>query len=157
MKLALYHTVPTFNNPKIETFWKTYWEKEKMLVTSIFSFFPKIFSTPPKTNFNFNFLAKLNLSSANTFNWDQSKISCLFTNGYEWLQVNYLCCFVSINWAQVSDGVYSSVKEPSSNSFVYDTPKELQLIDFSDTNGANMYDNSKGKLLTFESLPKVKF
>lgn len=41
----------------------------------------------------------------------------------------------------VSDGVYSSVKE-SSDKFVYDTPKEHPLIDFSD-GGANVYDNSE--------------
>lgn len=38
----------------------------------------------------------------------------------------------------VSDGVYSSVKD--SDKFVYDTPREEPLIDFSD-GGANLYDN----------------
>ena len=41
---------------------------------------------------------------------------------------------------QVSDGVYSSVSEPG-DTFVYDTPREQPLIDFSD-GGGNVYDNS---------------
>jgi hypothetical protein len=44
---------------------------------------------------------------------------------------------------QVSDGVYSSVKEP--NGPTYDTPKELSLIDFGEDGGKNLYDNS-GKM-----------
>ena len=40
---TLYHTIPTFNNPKKEAFWKQLWKKEKMLVTSIFSFLHNIF------------------------------------------------------------------------------------------------------------------
>ena len=47
--LTLNHTFPTFNEPKKETFWKTMWEKEKMLVTSIFSF-STMFPTHPKEN-----------------------------------------------------------------------------------------------------------
>lgn len=41
----------------------------------------------------------------------------------------------------VSDGVYSSVKEPSVPT--YDTPKELSLIDFGEDGGKNLYDNSE--------------
>lgn len=41
----------------------------------------------------------------------------------------------------MSDGVYSSVKEPK--PLLYDTPKEQPLIDFSTE--ANVYDN-KGKV-----------
>ena len=41
-----------------------------MLVPA-FSPFPAVFTTLPKTNFNFS--AKLNLLSANAFNLDQSK------------------------------------------------------------------------------------
>ena len=41
--LTLYHTIPTFNDPEKESFWKHFWEKEKMLVTSIFSFSQNIF------------------------------------------------------------------------------------------------------------------
>ena len=40
----------------------------------------------------------------------------------------------------VSDGVYSSVKEQSER-FVYDTPREAPLIDFSEDQ-TNVYDNS---------------
>ena len=40
--LNLYHKIPTFNNPEKENL-KTLWEKEKMLVTSIFSFSHNVF------------------------------------------------------------------------------------------------------------------
>ena len=36
--LTLYHTILTFNNPEKQTFLKTLWKKEKMLVSNIFSF-----------------------------------------------------------------------------------------------------------------------
>ena len=36
--LTLYHTITTFNNPHMRSLLKPLWEKEKMLVTSIFSF-----------------------------------------------------------------------------------------------------------------------
>ena len=36
--LTLYHTIPTFNDPKKEGFCKHYGKKRKMLVTSSFSF-----------------------------------------------------------------------------------------------------------------------
>ena len=39
---------PTFNDLAIEAFWKHWGENEKMLVTSIFSFFPQCFSTQSK-------------------------------------------------------------------------------------------------------------
>ena len=35
---TLYHTILTFNDPQQRGLLKTLWEKEKMLVTSIFSF-----------------------------------------------------------------------------------------------------------------------
>ena len=45
--LTLYYTVPTFNDPDrkeaLKTLWKTLWEKEKMLVNSIFSFSHNVF------------------------------------------------------------------------------------------------------------------
>ena len=41
--LTLYHTFKTFNDPEKEAFLKTLWEKEKMLVTSIFSFSHNVF------------------------------------------------------------------------------------------------------------------
>ena len=51
---------------------------EKVLVTSTFSPFPKMFSTLPKTNFNFS--VTFILSSANALKLDQSKI-LLFGKG----------------------------------------------------------------------------
>ena len=44
ISLTLYHTIPTLNNPKKKKIaLKTLWEKEKMLVTSIFSFSHNVF------------------------------------------------------------------------------------------------------------------
>ena len=40
--LTIYHTIPTFNNPK-RSLLNTLWEKEKMLVTIIFSFSHSVF------------------------------------------------------------------------------------------------------------------
>ena len=46
--LTCFHIIPTFNDPekKKTRFLKSLWEKEKMLVTSIFSFFPHVFKRP---------------------------------------------------------------------------------------------------------------
>ena len=41
--LSYPHTIPTFNDPEKEGFLKTLWEKDKMLVTSIFSFSHNVF------------------------------------------------------------------------------------------------------------------
>ena len=41
--LTLYKRVPTFNDPWERSLLKTFWEKEKMLVTSIFSFYQNVF------------------------------------------------------------------------------------------------------------------
>ena len=38
-----YHTILSFNNPVEEGFSKTLWEKEKMLVTSVFYFSHNVF------------------------------------------------------------------------------------------------------------------
>ena len=81
---TLNHTIPTFNNPEINLL-KTLWEKEKILVTSIFSF-PTIFSTLPKTDFNFS--VKFNLSSANAFSFDQSK-NLLFGKELKDIPISY--------------------------------------------------------------------
>lgn len=43
----------------------------------------------------------------------------------------------------VSDGVYSSVKEPTGDGPTYDVPKDMPLIDFGDDGGKNVYDNSE--------------
>ena len=61
--LTLYNTILTFNNLEKRNLLKTLWEKEKMLVTSMFSF---SFSTLPPQSFYFT--AKSILSSANTYN-----------------------------------------------------------------------------------------
>ena len=44
--LTLYHTIPAFKDPKKRKLLKTLWEKEKMLVTSIFSFSHNVFHPP---------------------------------------------------------------------------------------------------------------
>ena len=44
VKLTVYQTTPIFSDPLKKKALKTLWEKEKMLVTSIFSF-PTVFST----------------------------------------------------------------------------------------------------------------
>ena len=58
---------PDFKRPCIRSLLKTLWEKEKMLVTSIFSFSHNVFY-PSKTNFSFG--VTFILSSANPFNLD---------------------------------------------------------------------------------------
>ena len=70
--LTLCHTVPTFKDPETEDFWKGEKEKkEKMLVTSIFSFSHNVFDpSQTKLIFSFTFI----LLSANASNLDQSKI-----------------------------------------------------------------------------------
>ena len=48
-ELTLYHTITTFTTLKKKPFKnKTSWEKVKMLVTSIFSFFPQCFLSIPR-------------------------------------------------------------------------------------------------------------
>ena len=69
------HTILEFNDPKDKKFLTTSWEKEKMLVTSIFSFSHNIFYLF-QNKFHF-FESNSFLSSANAFNWDQSKILSL--------------------------------------------------------------------------------
>ena len=50
------------------------WEKEKMLVTSIFSFSHNVF-------YQRKFAARTKLSSANAFNWDKAK-NVSFSKGF---------------------------------------------------------------------------
>ena len=68
--LTLYHTMLTFNEPEKEVL-KTSWEKEKMLVTSIF-FFSKMFSILSEAEIVI--LPTFNLSSANASSLDRAKI-----------------------------------------------------------------------------------
>ena len=69
-KFYIYHTV----RPGKRSLLKTLWEKVKMLVTSIFSFFHNVFY-PSKTNLNFS--VTFILSYANTFNISQPVVCCL--------------------------------------------------------------------------------
>ena len=62
--LTLYQTIPTFNDLEQEDFRKHCEKKERMLVTRCFLLFQNMISI-----FSFMFI----LSSANTFNLDQSK------------------------------------------------------------------------------------
>ena len=68
--LTLNHTIPSFNDLWRRRLLKTFWEKEKMLVTSIFSFFQNVFYSSKS---KFQFLSQI-MSSASTMNLDHSKI-----------------------------------------------------------------------------------
>ena len=61
---------PNFWRPWRRRLWKTLWEKEKILATSIFSFTHHVFFTLPKTEI----IISVTLSSANAFNLVQSEI-----------------------------------------------------------------------------------
>ena len=74
---TLYHTILNFNNAKEKNLLKTLWEKEKMLVTSIFSFSRNVFYPSQK---EFLCLSHIYLSSAKASNLDKSKI-LLFGKG----------------------------------------------------------------------------
>ena len=70
--LSLYYRIPTYNDIEKKSLLKTLWEKEKMLVSSIFSFSHNVFLAVQK---EFLFLSYIYiLSSANLFNLDKSKI-----------------------------------------------------------------------------------
>ena len=68
--LTLYHKIMTFND-LYKKLLKTLWENEKMLVTTISSFSHNVFYP---SQIKINFSVAFNLSSANAFNLDQSKI-----------------------------------------------------------------------------------
>ena len=71
--LNLYHTNLTFNDPVERSLLKTLWEKEKMLVTGIFSFSHNVFLPFPKqiSFFQSHLFCRLQI---NAFNLDQSKM-----------------------------------------------------------------------------------
>ena len=74
--LPEYHTIPTFNDPQTESLLKTLWEKEKMLVTSIFSFSLNVFypsPPPPPQKKKVLCLSHIYFLSAKFFNLDHSK------------------------------------------------------------------------------------
>ena len=62
---------PDLKRPEVKSLLKTWWEREKMLVTA-FSPFPTMFSILSKIKIIV--LADFILLSANTFNLDQSRI-----------------------------------------------------------------------------------
>ena len=70
--LTLHHAILTFENPKEGGFGKHRGKKEKMLDTSIFSFFPRVFYPIKERNHNYT-TATFNLLSANAFNFVLSK------------------------------------------------------------------------------------
>ena len=69
--LTLYQTIQTFNDPEKEDVWK-YSGKRRKCWKPAFSPFPTMFSTLPKTIFNFS--VTFILSSTNVFNLDHPKI-----------------------------------------------------------------------------------
>ena len=71
--LTLHHTIPTSNNPQGRRLWKTLREKQKMLVTSIFSFSHNV-STLSKREIIF--LLSFNPSPNNTI-LDRTKLKTL--------------------------------------------------------------------------------
>ena len=68
--LSLYHRITTLSDLEKEAFWK-HCGKRRKCWSPAFSPFPTMFSTLPKSNFNF--WVTFILSSANAFNLDQSK------------------------------------------------------------------------------------
>ena len=60
--LTLYHTIPTFNDPQERYLLKTWWEKEKMLVTSIFSFSHNVFYPVKFVKDGYQVVSKFNLN-----------------------------------------------------------------------------------------------
>ena len=61
--LILYHTIPTFNDPKDEGFGKHCGKKKKMLVTSSFVLFPQCFVTLSERNHHYNEMFHLQMLS----------------------------------------------------------------------------------------------
>ena len=70
--LTLYQTSPCFNVLAVQVFLKTPWEKEKLLVTSNFSFSHSVFLSILRSFCHFSL--NLKLSSANSFRLDESNI-----------------------------------------------------------------------------------
>ena len=61
-KLVLSHTIQLLKTLKKKA-WKTLWEKEKMLVTSIFSFFHSVFHSIIEQNHHFGNVCHLQMLS----------------------------------------------------------------------------------------------
>ena len=69
--LTLYDIIPTFKDPCKRKPLKTLWEKEKMLVTSIFSFSHNVYYS---FHNKIKFLSQIFLSSAHAFSLELSRI-----------------------------------------------------------------------------------
>ena len=70
LRLTLYNAIPTFNAPEKKSFLKTLWEKQKMLVTSIFCFSHNVFYPSQK---EFLFWSYIYLVICKYFQLDQSE------------------------------------------------------------------------------------
>ena len=70
-ELTIYCTMPTYNDPRIEAFWK-HCGKAENAGNQHFPLFPTIFST--QSNDNSTIWASLKLSSANSINLDNARI-----------------------------------------------------------------------------------
>ena len=70
--LTLFHTIPTYNDLEKEAFYENIVAKGENTSNQHFSPFLTMFSTLPRTNFNVT--VAFILLSANSFNFDQSKI-----------------------------------------------------------------------------------
>ena len=77
LSFTLYYIILNFNDPLKRGLWKTLLEKEKMLVTSIFSFSLNVFYSVKERDGHFS---NADLSSTNAFNFVISKI-LLFGKG----------------------------------------------------------------------------
>ena len=90
---------------------KTLCEKEKMLVTSTFSFSRNVFYP---SQMKFQFFGHIFLSSANALNLDQSKKICRRVMGQEKKNTDYKLCLFSqyflylIAWDCLDTGMYGA-------------------------------------------------
>ena len=97
--LTLYHKILNFERPWERSLLTTLWEKEKMLVTSIFS----MFSILPKTYISF--CVTFILSSATALNFNLSKI---LSYGAELYDFYLVCFFISLDASSFSITFFSS-------------------------------------------------
>ena len=83
--LTLYHTIRALDNLQQRSLLKTLWEKEKMLVTSIFSFSHHVFNPIKDKNHHFKYF---NVVVCNAFNLVRSK-NLSFGKGLKGLSPKY--------------------------------------------------------------------
>ena len=84
--LTLSKRSPGFYVSEVQIFWKKLWEKEKLLVTSNFSF-STVFTTHLESFLPFSSNSKM--SSANSFSLEESKICCLGKGELLWQDRRY--------------------------------------------------------------------